>query len=208
LARLLLERGANPNDSQTLYNRQFRSDNAHLELLFEFGLGQGDAGLWQERMAGAIATIPQMLERQMSWALRHDMSERVHLLRSRGVPLGTPQSPTAELDELIALAATDVTAAVALRPALLVQAVALGRKEDARRLVEVGWHVDAMGRADVFSDEPWQTALHTAVERNSLEMVELLLSLGADPSIKDARFHATPKEWAEHFGHAEVAALF
>ena len=38
-ARLLLEAGANPNDTQAIYNGTFLPDDAHLELLFEFGLG-------------------------------------------------------------------------------------------------------------------------------------------------------------------------
>lgn len=206
LARLLLDRGANANDPQTLYNRQFRPGTTHLELLFEYGLGEGDGGPWQALMNGQMETIPEMLERQMSWARRHDMSDRVELLAAHGVPVGTTKSPRSELDEVIALAATDTAAAIALRPALLVQASALARYDDVRRLVELGWHIDALGRSDVFSDEPWQTALHSAVEHNDAAMVELLLQLGADPSIEDARFHATPKGWAEHFGNAEIAA--
>src|SRR4030095_16607033 len=39
LARLLLEASADPNDSQTLYNRMFAGGTQHLELLYEFGLG-------------------------------------------------------------------------------------------------------------------------------------------------------------------------
>ena len=40
-----------------------------------------------------------------------------------------------------------------------------------------------------------------------LPTVELLLSLGADPAVTDARFGATPRQWAEHEGHPEVAAV-
>src|SRR5204862_2672567 len=47
LARVLLDAGANANDSQSLYNRMFLPDNDHLELLFEFGLGRGDGGSWK-----------------------------------------------------------------------------------------------------------------------------------------------------------------
>ena len=42
LATLLLDRGAHPVDHQTLYNRMFRPDDSHLELLFAHGLA--DAG--------------------------------------------------------------------------------------------------------------------------------------------------------------------
>ena len=65
----------------------------------------------------------------------------------------------------------------------------------------------SLGRADSPCEMPWQTALHTAVEKNNAEIVELLLKLGADPTINDARFNATPKGWAEHFGNERMAAL-
>ncbi len=43
-ARLLLESGADPNDGQTLYNRMFGSNNDHLVLLFQHGLGRDTEG--------------------------------------------------------------------------------------------------------------------------------------------------------------------
>jgi len=48
-ARLLLEAGANPNDTQAIYNGTFLPDDSHLQLLFEFGLGTGDPGPWWPR---------------------------------------------------------------------------------------------------------------------------------------------------------------
>jgi ankyrin repeat protein len=36
-------------------------------------------------------------------------------------------------------------------------------------------------------------------------MVDQLLSLGADPAIRDAKVNATPADWAAHDGHAELA---
>jgi hypothetical protein len=33
----------------------------------------------------------------------------------------------------------------------------------------------------------------------------MLIGLGADPSIRDARFNATPLGWAEHFRQAAMA---
>jgi len=44
LARLLLEAGADPNDSQTLYNRSWFPGDEWLELLFAYGLGAGSGG--------------------------------------------------------------------------------------------------------------------------------------------------------------------
>src|SRR6478672_8633329 len=60
LARLLLTAGASPNDGQALYNRMFRPDDSHLELLFEFGLGRGDGGPWKRRLGEAAESIQQM----------------------------------------------------------------------------------------------------------------------------------------------------
>ena len=55
LARALLEAGADPNDEQTLYNRMFRPDDSHLELLFEFGLDDADEPLL-DQLAGRSST--------------------------------------------------------------------------------------------------------------------------------------------------------
>lgn len=39
LANVLLDRGADPNDPQTLYNRMFGRDDGHLRILLTHGLG-------------------------------------------------------------------------------------------------------------------------------------------------------------------------
>ena len=38
-------------------------------------------------------------------------------------------------------------------------------------------------------------------------LTRLLLSIGADPDVRDKRFDSTPLDWARHFGQAETAAL-
>ncbi len=251
LARLLLERGANANDPQALYNRQFRRGTAHLELLFEFGLGQGDGGPWQKRMNGQMETPKQMVRHQLRWAIHHDMGDRVRLFAERGVDLFEPfdqfpawatgangRTPAEfaalcghtrivsllaeygvtppqlnEADQFVADVLAGITptgdgaAARAQRLSLVVQAAATGRAESVRRAVENGFDINALGRADAPVEQPWQTALHTAAERGDIEMVKLLLDLGADASIEDARFRSTPVGWAEHFGYPEIAGL-
>lgn len=49
------------------------------------------------------------------------------------------------------------------------------------------------------------TALHLAAQFGSLDCVELLIGAGADRTIRDAAFDATPREWAEHSGQRVVA---
>jgi hypothetical protein len=90
LARLLLEAGADPNDSQTLYNRQFRPDNDHLELLFAYGLGRGAGGPWRARLDDVFDTPASLLRGQLRWAVNHGFLERVRLLAEHGVDLRTP----------------------------------------------------------------------------------------------------------------------
>ena len=89
LARLLLEAGADANDGQTLYNRHFAPDDAHLELLLAHGLGRGDGGVWHRRLAPIQATPAIMLEDELLFAAANGYAARVALLLRHGVdPLG------------------------------------------------------------------------------------------------------------------------
>ena len=76
-----------------------------------------------------------------------------------------------------------------------------------RLAAEHGFDVNALGRVDAPCEQPWQSALHTAVERRLSDVIRLLLELGADPNVEDARFHSTPLGWAQHFGHTEQEEL-
>lgn len=89
LASLLLSRGAEPNDAQTLYNRMFRRGTEHLELLFAHGLGTGDGGPWRRRLGAATDTIAETMHRQVEWALDHGMTDRLDLLAQHGFGPGS-----------------------------------------------------------------------------------------------------------------------
>jgi ankyrin repeat protein len=93
------------------------------------------------------------------------------------------------------------------RPALITWAAACGRPEAAEILAGLGFDVNARGRTDVPSDQPWQTALHKAAEDGNLELARTLLRLGADPDIRDHRFDSTPLGWARYFGHQPLIDL-
>jgi ankyrin repeat protein len=90
LVELLLAAGADPNDSQLLYDRQFGRDDRHLVLLFEHGLGRGDGGPWAERFGDRADSPREMLRGQLWWAIVHDMRDRVRLLVEHGVDFRTP----------------------------------------------------------------------------------------------------------------------
>jgi ankyrin repeat protein len=93
------------------------------------------------------------------------------------------------------------------RPALVTWAAACGRPGAVQLLVDLGFDVNAKGRTDTPSDQPWQTALHKAAEDGDLGLAQTLLRLGADPDIRDERFDSTPLGWARYFGHEPLVEL-
>ena len=246
LARLLLEAGADPNDEQTLYNNLWRRSNEHLELLFAYGLGTGDGGPWQRRLAPMLATPAQMLEDQLVFSADGGNTERVELLLRHGVDvnaLGT-QHPTlrgrnaldlalanghSEIAEALIAAGASASArdpveelltacmrgdrsrvrelltsdaglaaeAIARDPTRLVKAVELDHPGAVRLLAELG--------CDMNRIEQGPPALHLAAYDGNREMVDLLLELGADPTVKDHNFNATPSGWARHAHHDDLA---
>lgn len=240
LARLLLDAGADPNDGQALYNRQFGRDDDHLELLFRYGLGTGDGGPWRRLLGDALPTPSELVRQQLHWAITHGMADRVRRLVAHGVDVTTPfpdgRTPArlaavtghagvvpalgvdpAELDPVdgfvaAALAGDAVDAAVApaaraAYPGLVVWATVVGGAPAVRRLVAHGFDVNARGRSDAPRFDEWETALHHAAGQGDLALIRVLLELGADPTVRDARFGATPADWARHFGRAEAEAL-
>jgi hypothetical protein len=90
LARTLLAAGADPNDGQALYNRQFGGDDSHLVLLLSHGLGRGSGGPWRARLGERTESPAQLIQGQLRWAVTHDMRDRVRLLAEHGGDLRTP----------------------------------------------------------------------------------------------------------------------
>jgi hypothetical protein len=89
-ARLLLQHGASPDDGQVLYNRMFGTNDDHLVLLFEFGLGRGEGGPWHRLLGDALESPAVMLRNLLWWAVAHDQRDRVALLASNGVDIESP----------------------------------------------------------------------------------------------------------------------
>jgi hypothetical protein len=113
----------------------------------------------------------------------------------------------ADRDQVAALGDEVAAKVRRIRPGLLVWAAARGRQDSVTMLVSLGFDVNAYGRHDVPVEQQWETPLHAAVNLGDAEMVALLLSLGADPSLRDVRFGATPLDWARHLGQAAAAAV-
>jgi ankyrin repeat protein len=90
LATLLLEAGADPNDSQALYNRHFQENDDHLRLLFAHGLGEDKGGPWLQRLTTHEGAVASMLTQELCWAAIHNFPERVKLLVEHGVDVNRP----------------------------------------------------------------------------------------------------------------------
>lgn len=160
LATVLLTRGAHPVDQQALYNRMFRPDDSHLDLLFAHGLADAGPSPWEIRLGEAMETREQMWRRQVTWAAEHGFADRLELLAGHGI---------------------DTSGVDVVTPAL---------------------PGDPNAR-----DEQGATALHHAAWDGDLELIQRLLAAGADPSLTDLRFGATPRGWAEHAYQSEAAEL-
>ena len=78
LATLLLAHGANPNDSQGLYNSMFTGGTHWIQLLLDHGLKQGDPINWAER--DGVTTLDYLL----AHAAKKNMIDRVELLLKHG----------------------------------------------------------------------------------------------------------------------------
>lgn len=85
LATLLLDRGAHPVDQQALYNRMFRPDDTHLEILFDHGLAAAGPSPWERRLGVALPSREQMWRQQVQWAAVHGFTDRLALLERHGI---------------------------------------------------------------------------------------------------------------------------
>jgi ankyrin repeat protein len=134
--------------------------------------------------------------------------------------LGAPAPRLSPSDAFVSAVLTGDAEAVARTPANIVSAVrrrrsglvvwaaAHGVANSVELLVAAGFDVNAYGRSDILSNEPWQTSLHAAAEAGELGLAQRLLELGADPNLPDKHYRSTPLEWANHFDQPAVAALF
>ena len=252
-ARLLLAAGADPNDGQTLYNRMFGTNDDHLVLLFEYGLGRDTRGPWHRLLGESLESPTEMLRSLLAWAVIHDQRQRVALLAEHGVDVTSPfteeRSPrrgtpieaaltnghrelAGQLAALGArpprLSAADTFVAAILagdadavadtppqvvatvrrkRTGLVPWAAAQGAPNAVELLVSAGFDVNALGRSDIPSNEPWHTALHVAAGNGDLALARTLLDLGADPDIPDKHYHSTPLGWARNFNQWALADL-
>ncbi|SEW45940.1 Ankyrin repeat [Cognatiyoonia koreensis] len=91
-ARAVLDKGANPNDSQGAYNRCFSPDNTHLELMLEYGLKDSDPSDWWLTEPDRNPADHRTMHFQLIIALRWGYADRARLLIDHGVDINSPDN--------------------------------------------------------------------------------------------------------------------
>jgi ankyrin repeat protein len=214
----------------------FGSDDHHLVLLSEHGLGSDTRGPWHRLLGESLESPTEMLRSLLAWAIVHDQRHRVALLAEHGVGIVSPFTeqrspgrgmpakwlsstateswPTSSslsgarptrlsaADAFVAAVLAGDADAVQQTPAqviatvrrkrigLVTWAAAQGAPNAVGLLATAGFDVNALGRSDIPSNQPWHTALHVAAENGTLALARTLLQLGADPNIPDK--HSSP----------------
>jgi hypothetical protein len=90
------------------------------------------------------------------------------------------------------------------RVTLVQRAVEAHRLEGVRLMAELGFEIGRTTRHDGVGMSLAATPMHNAAWIGDLEMVKLLVALGADPAARDGNYNATPRDWAERNGQTEV----
>ena len=182
-------------DAVALLERAHERWDAHLHLTDDERLG---------RPVGPVAG-PEYADRTRAAYVLHMLDEYIHhaaeiaLLRDLWRWRNSTVSDDPQVERIIR---GDVTVLEAFDeeppPTHLVdQAAGYGRWDLVVGLVQRGAPLSTTGR----------TPLHMAAGAGELAVVQVLLDHGADPTIKDPEFRATPAQWAEFLRHDTVAAL-
>jgi len=176
----------------TLLERAHDRWDAHLALATDARLG--------ERL-GPVAG-PEYADRTRAAYVLHMLDEFVHHAAEIAVvrDLWRWQHSSVADDAVVARAVRDDATLLesadpaAMGPDVVEQAATYARWDLVLGLVARGAPVGTTGR----------TALHLAAGGGRLDVVQALLDHGADPSVTDPEFRATPRRWAEFLGRPAV----
>ncbi len=214
-ARLLLEAGAEANDSQALYNRMFEPDNTCLSLLLEYGLSADAKNNWLVREDGKfVANSQTVFDYQLAWALEHRMAPRVRLLVEHGADVSRPVNGRTPYEwarlggdsELAAYLVQKGAIAVRLKPEDWAYVQVKTGDIDAEQIRRVFQQTPGGSDLDIAAamQRAHPAMLHDAAGDNDLEAVRRMLELGLDVNAMTSR---TPLHEAALHGHIEMAKL-
>ena len=226
LAELLIERGADPYDAQSLYNTSLSADDTFwLDFLYSRSESAGDAERWRSKNAWPSNG---MLDYLIGNAVSRNHVKRTRWLLERGANATAPHFYSKRNLHTEALLGGFTELAQLLvdfgaRPETLddvhaFQAACMrGDRETARRLLAAhpeylrfpgpmyqAANRDRVNVAEMLLELGMSpdvehggwTALHSAAHSNSVRVAKLLIERGATIDIRDKKYHSTP------LGHA------
>jgi ankyrin repeat protein len=234
LAELLIECGADPYDTQSLYNTSLHADDTFwLDFLYSRSAAAGDAERWRSQEGWpASGMLDYLLGNAVSrnhvkrarWLLeRNAHATALHFYTKRNLHTEALLGGFTELAQLLAEfgarreALDDVQAFQA--------ACMSGDGETARRLLAAHpelrrfprplYQAADRDRTDVAElllelgvspdvEHGGWTALHSAAHNNSVRVAELLIERGATIDVRDQKFKSTPLGHAVWAGQTEM----
>lgn len=232
LAELLLDAGADPNDSQALYNCHFSSSDEWLKLLLAHGLTADapanpanpakestlDFLLGQAVQAGLIGRVRLLLEHGANASGREDRyTHRTHVanavMAGQGdivdllVAHGAPRPNLSTADRFrMAVVCGDTGEARRLaseNAGLSRQPALLVRLAQSNRLDAVRLLLD-LGADPNAMTMNGRVALHEATWAGYREMIDLLMEQGARLDVRSRAHDGTPVGYAHHAGRIEL----
>jgi ankyrin repeat protein len=220
--RLLVERGANPFDTQALYNTSLWHDSTEwLDLLYSYDERSGHTSRWRSQLDYLLGNaVHRNHVNRVAWLLAHGANPQAkHAYTKRNLHTTALLHGHAPVAELLANAGAQIET---LKGREAFQAACLRLDvETARSLAQQHpeYLQDATpllmaartGRADVIAllldlgtpinltDANGESALHAAAWTDSVPIARLLIERGAEIDARDRRFNSTPLGWASHF---------
>jgi ankyrin repeat protein len=219
LAQTLLEAGANPNDSESLYHSTEHRDLVCMKLLLQHGATPHDTNALKHMLdredivglrllleAGANPNeVNSRGETALHWAMWRGRSvETITALLDSGAELEAKRHDGHTAYSMaVERGRQDIVALLEARGAIPVSADSNASIPDLvmshstaaiRALLAAGRPVDARG-------DMGATALHWACWNGYADLVELLLDHGASLTVEDEQFHGTPPGWFAHGLH-------
>ena len=229
LAELLLDRGAEPFDTQAFYNTSIVDDDASWnERLWVRSAARGETAKWND--PGTLDyllgnAVGQNHVRRTAWLLEHGAHpDAVHAYTGENLHqmaqlngfdeiarlLERHGAAPAALDGLDAFQAAcmrtdwDAARAMAARHPEYVRAFRPITTAAGNGRPEVVELLLSLGADPNAAEHDGITALHRAVQSGSVETVRRLVEAGADLETRDGRWKGTPLSWSAVLGKPEV----
>ena len=149
---------------------------------------QGRSPVQEAALAGHLDIVSLLVQAGASW--EHDEVDML-LAAATGADRAT-------VERLLTSDSALRDRAIERQGDQLVRAAGQDSYEAVALLIELGFDVNAGTRT---------APLHEAAMRGNLPVIRLLLEHGADATIRDPGYHATPAGWAEHHGQREAQLL-